>query len=972
MPYKIYAYRDPYKLNQTDFWTEIADLPHFCVSRTLVNGLKDVMSDSIRGLLCPLDDFVNKVYGGWTKNIQRRIQQRTVLSRVFQEAFDNGEIDKPFHMALMQNQTRFLDAIRLFIALGMSPEELDGQTGNREQRFFVAVLRKVWTAAEFQFPATPGADSLKEQIADLSVKEWEAYKARKQEKTSDSSWYERAVRTMSAGTYRAIVVHGVHQFTPEQIRLILDMERLGFTVVFLFNYQPEYSEIYSSWNFIYQCFEVPFHQDENIQTYETGSLETPGHALACAMGDLCEGRFRASDTVSCQRRKLYKSLNLIEFANMTEYAHHVSSHFDKAIQKDRDAQSVTERGRDAQNRAAVLRVMDEQIYTANREIHTLLKIYYPEYAKERPFLAYPIGQFFAAIYRLWDEKKGEIRLDVAALKECLSSRVLSAAHGHKEELLRTFYYLADLFENLPYFADFKREIDSIYQQRYDEVSAAVNGNPIYPLKVLSVYNPYKVSKENIRDLVSAIEEINAIARFLFASGNAQNGYIHFGEHFANLESFLKQRDFTLMNEEERALIDALKQRLDEIRPERSKFSGTFQDLRDGINYYLKQKEQEDPEWIVKNFEQIDGDILQSRGQALRGQRKTYHFACLSDYDMNSRTDDLLPWPLTDSFILRAYSQEGLAYRIYQASISERSAFLRYALFYGLFFNRCETRLSYVKQYDDRVMEPYSLLTLLGFQASPPDVFEGNENSDDVSVSIGRKTSETVRYDRCEMADMFLCPYRFFLDYVIRREPVMCEEFLYEKYYENALIENVWKQIAGCPREQALNFLNRAIPSESAKLKPYFFFWKDAEISDLERRARNYLVNRVIRDQKSVPPFDASHMDIRKLFGKAKFYAPIDNASENPYPAFRKLTGYENGKVVYSLHRVPGARNPHSMELTQAVSDYLHYVPNNNLKDKDTTERDAIPAEWCGYCANRGVCLAPFAMDKPTDRPRRLS
>ena len=972
MPYKIYAYRDPYKLNQTDFWTEIADLPHFCVSRTLVNGLKDVMSDSIRGLLCPLDDFVNKVYGGWTKNIQRRIQQRTVLSRVFQEAFDNGEIDKPFHMALTQNQTRFLDAIRLFIALGMSPEELDGQTGNREQRFFVAVLRKVWTAAEFQFPATPGADSLKEQIADLSVKEWEAYKARKQEKTSDSSWYERAVRTMSAGTYRAIVVHGVHQFTPEQIRLILDMERLGFTVVFLFNYQPEYSEIYSSWNFIYQCFEVPFHQDENIQTYETGSLETPGHALACAMGDLCEGRFRASDTVSCQRRKLYKSLNLIEFANMTEYAHHVSSHFDKAIQKDRDAQSVTERGRDAQNRAAVLRVMDEQIYTANREIHTLLKIYYPEYAKERPFLAYPIGQFFAAIYRLWDEKKGEIRLDVAALKECLSSRVLSAVHGHKEELLRTFYYLADLFENLPYFADFKREIDSIYQQRYDEVSAAVNGNPIYPLKVLSVYNPYKVSKENIRDLVSAIEEINAIARFLFASGNAQNGYIHFGEHFANLESFLKQRDFTLMNEEERALIDALKQRLDEIRPERSKFSGTFQDLRDGINYYLKQKEQEDPEWIVKNFEQIDGDILQSRSQALRGQRKTYHFACLSDYDMNSRTDDLLPWPLTDSFILRAYSQEGLAYRIYQASISERSAFLRYALFYGLFFNRCETRLSYVKQYDDRVMEPYSLLTLLGFQASPPDVFEGNENSDDVSVSIGRKTSETVRYDRCEMADMFLCPYRFFLDYVIRREPVMCEEFLYEKYYENALIENVWKQIAGCPREQALNFLNRAIPSESAKLKPYFFFWKDAEISDLERRAENYLVNCVIRKQKAVPPFDASHMDIRKLFGKAKFYAPIDNASENPYPAFRKLTGYENGKVVYSLHRVPGARNPHSMELTQAVSDYLHYVPNNNLKDKDTTERDAIPAEWCGYCANRGVCLAPFAMDKPTDRPRRLS
>ena len=962
MPYKIYAYRNPYKLNQTDFWPEISDLPHFCVSRTLVNGLKDVMSDSIRGLLCPLDDFVNKVYGGWTKDIPRRIQQRTVLSRVFQEALDHGEIDRPFHMALTQNQTRFLDAIRLFIALGMSPEELDGQAGNREQRFFVAVLRKVWTATEFQFPATPGMDSLKEQIADLSLTELEAYEARKQEKKSDSSWYQRTVRTMSAGTYSAIVVHGVHQFTPEQIRLILDMERLGFTVIFLFNYQPEYSEIYSSWNFIYQCFEVPFHQDENIQTYETGSLETPSHALACAIGDLCEGRFRASDTVSCQRRKLYQSLHLIEFANMTEYAHHVSSHFDRAIQKHRDAQSVTERGRDAQNRAAVLRVMDEQIYTANREIHTLLKIYYPEYAKERPFLAYPIGQFFSSIYRLWDEKKGEISLDVAALKECLSSRVLRAAHGHEEDLLRTFYYLEGLFENLQDFGDFKRQIKSIYQQRYQEVSSAMGGDPVYQLKVLSIYNPYKVSKKNIRDLVSAIEEINAIAESLFASGNAQNGYIHFGEHFSNLESFLKQRDFTLMNVEERALIVALIQRLDEIKPERSKFSGTFQDLRKGINYYLQQKEREDPEWIVKNFEQIDGDILQSRGQALRGQRKTYHFACLSYYDMNSRTDDLLPWPLTDSFILRAYSQEGLAYRIYQASISERSAFLRYALFYGLFFNRCETRLSYVKQYDNRVMEPYSILTLLGFQSSSPDVFERHKNGGNVSINIEQETSEAVRYDRYEMADMFLCPYRFFLDYVIRREPVMCEDFLYEKYYENTLIETVWRQIAGLPRVQALDFLNRAILCASAQLRPYFFFWKDAEISDLERRAGNYLVNRVIRDQKSVPPFDASHMDIRKLFGKAKFYAPIDKAPDSPYPAFQKLTGYEQGKVVYSLHKVPGERNPRSIELAQDVSDYLH----------TDMEQDAIPSEWCGYCANRGVCLAPFAIDKPTDRPRRLS
>ena len=70
MPYKVYTYADPYKLDKTDFWPEIAALPHFCVSRTLVNGLKENIRDSIHGLLCPLDDFVSHeaVYYQWTKN----------------------------------------------------------------------------------------------------------------------------------------------------------------------------------------------------------------------------------------------------------------------------------------------------------------------------------------------------------------------------------------------------------------------------------------------------------------------------------------------------------------------------------------------------------------------------------------------------------------------------------------------------------------------------------------------------------------------------------------------------------------------------------------------------------------------------------------------------------------------------------------------------------------------------------------
>lgn len=76
MPYKVYTYEDPYKLNQTDFWEEVGTLPHFCVARTLVNGLKDVIKQDIHSLLCPLDDLVKHqdVYKSWTDNIGLRIQ----------------------------------------------------------------------------------------------------------------------------------------------------------------------------------------------------------------------------------------------------------------------------------------------------------------------------------------------------------------------------------------------------------------------------------------------------------------------------------------------------------------------------------------------------------------------------------------------------------------------------------------------------------------------------------------------------------------------------------------------------------------------------------------------------------------------------------------------------------------------------------------------------------------------------------
>ncbi len=964
MPFKIYTYEDPYKLDKADFWPEISALPHFCGARTLVNGLKDVLGDNIQGLICPLDDLVNHeaVYMQWTDNISLRVQQYSAFSAAFKQLLEKRKISKPFHMALEQNQNHFLEAVRLFVELDIKSSAIDETKGNTEQKLFVHMLKKAQESPLFRFPITPSREKLKEVIVALAKKEVADCTGTQQEVKR----CERAIGITQGQPLNSIVVHGVHQFSPVQLRLLLAMEKMGITIIFLFNYQKKFSKIYSSWNDIYGCFEVPIHHDTIIQEYEPPTMQNPSNALACALGEICEDRNAVGGPLLKKWHKLYNTVQFMEFANITEYAHFVSNHFDAAIQRYSESRSVMERGNDVWSNAAVLRCLEEQVYTANRDVHTLLKIYYPEYAKDRHFLSYPIGQFFSAIYRLWDYEKGKIIFDINAIKECLSSNILSAAPG--EVLLKTFYNVEILFENITTYDEFCSQIANEYVKNYDTIVGTPGKEALAELKNLSVYNKYKVPKKDVLALIRAIEEINEIATRLFALDNSHEDFINFGKHFRNLEEFLKQRELALANEQERALISALQLRLDTIKPEKSTFSGTFRDLREGLYYYLKQKNDEDQgvDWIVKNFEQIDGDILQSKRQFEREQKKVYHFACVSDRDMNMTVNDQLPWPLTDEFIRAAYAPIDLQFQVYYTALGERSNFLRYALFYGLFYNRCDVRLSFVKQYGDETTEPYALLSLLGLKPQA-ELVESVKNPVPFSISAGQQKTNGIRYDRFEMMDMFLCPYRFFLDYVMENGPVVQGTFLYQKYFENLLIEAVWKRVSKQKRSDAMKYLGRILEQEAQKLEPFFKFWKPTEIYDLKSRARNYLINEVITEGygQTVKSYTPSHMQMRKLFGAAKFTVDISEVEQkNPYAEFEKLATRNGWKKEYSLHSLPHQGvQPDVDTLRGEAKQYINQVLG--------TDKCAIPSDWCTYCVHRGNCMESFLRSKISSSSSRV-
>ncbi|MCF0133707.1 MAG: hypothetical protein HUJ72_07555, partial [Blautia sp.] len=660
-----------------------------------------------------------------------------------------------------------------------------------------------------------------------------------------------------------------------------------------------------------------------------------------------------------QWRQLYKNIQLREFANITEYAHFVSSHVEEAKHRCYEKEPVQVRGSLVLSNAKVLNAMTEQVYTANRDVHTLLRIYHPEFSQDRHFLAYPIGQFFSAIYRLWDYEKKAIIIDIPAIKECLSSKILNSAPG--EVLLRAFYSLEILFENISTYDEFRSEIADKYLSNHKKVNAATSPNAT--LRNLSVYNKYKVPEKDVIALIKAIEEINEIAKYLFDQNSEHRDYIDFGSHFQNLEEFLKQRELSLATSKERELINALQLRLSQIRPEKSEFSGTFRDLREGLHYYLKQKESEEPavDWIVKNFEQIDGDILQSKRQFEHEQAKTYHFGCVSDRDMNMTVNDQLPWPLTNEFIRVAYAPVDLQFQVYYTALGERSNFLRYALFYGLCFNRCDARISYVKQYGEEITEPYALLAILGFKEPVVEPIESLSASLPMSVNYGQEKTKGIKYDPFQMMDMYLCPYKFFLDYVTENSPVIQGNFLYQKQFENLLIEAVWKRIEKQPCTTVTEHLAKLVNDEGDKLKDYFRFWRDSEVHDLKNRAYNYLKHEVIGNSHGaiVNAFDSNHMQIRKQFGLAKYVIDISEAEvKNPYTKFESLTTTAWPNKEYSLHKLP-PQDPSPAQ--QGLADALRSDTKEYVNQTLNADKTAIPSDWCTYCVHRGMCMEPFLM-----------
>lgn len=974
MSYKIYTYKDPYHLEKTFFWKEICNLPHFCASSVMAQSLWDLYhveneDSGFCNFFFPLDMLVRATYKDWDGNIERQIHQYAALSDQLREweKKDGGKRPELFS-ALLQNRSSLLDALRLFCELNIDPESLRLKLANKEQQVFVLLYKYICEVDGDPVKTQELVDAF--SLSDERVHNGQFFPAllekalfdeRKQlqriEEKEDGEEKENAFRKrderikvleemekdISIHPVRKIVIHGIHQFKPLQLRLIAALNSAGFEIIFLYNYLPEYHHLYETWERIYSLFEVPIQRDLTEITHIPLEGQTKESSmLARALAGVLNAEAPVSGEDRRQWMEIAGKVGYIPFENTSEMANYVA----EILKEYKDPDTPNER---------VMYKLPEKIYSASKGADDLLKVYFPEYAGDRHFLQYPVGQFFTCLYQMWNEDIKQLELDVMSLKTCAVSGILNQTSGVR--LSEMFDLVSPMLEDVSLYEDVRKRLVD-YKDAYNE--AETDGLK-KQLQNVSLYNESQITPEDIDALLNFLKQLKEAAEFIFNSQEHQN----FGEHFANLEEYIKDRVRDLADEEEKKLVQQLLDRFEEVAV-RTELKGTMEDLRRGLYYYLSQKREERPGWVVRNFEQIEGDVLRSYRQVKTEKDVTYHFAGLSDGAICKKADDILPWPLTDHFTHVVYSPVAMVFQVYYAALCDRQSYMQYALFYGLFYNRGKVRLSFVRHLEDRREEQlYYPLQILNIQK---EQFKDTDK-DKSTPSVLHEEPDMVLSDynpkRYEKMDFYLCPYRYYLDFVCSDGIFHSSAFMIRRFYVSLISNLVRKR----HQKEALSEENirSAVKTIQLEMDKYFPFLQNInDKPDMCETAVSYINEKVVdKNTGRISDYQTVYAGVRERFINALFTENVDEHRPHPIEEMRDYVDFDYDHIQYK-----GTQKPVSQEEKKHIYSLMR-INKENSDDpsfakawmarylQTDLEHKEHEGKWCGICRYKELCKKPY-------------
>lgn len=876
----IYTYHDPYKIDQEPYWNKVKNCPYFCSAQTLVNGLRKHYKGKFDGgRVATVKILTDSLYEDWASPAWI-VRQHTDIDNIINGELSTAltEIEKRnIGRAFLFNRDDVFESIRTMFALNVDINAVLREKLTKEQEYILDIYKKILSS-----------DKRGDFFLAQSLSEEEINTGLQKAMTAIQKDYDTSGVDTST-----IVIHGVHQFTPITLRAIDELQKYK-NVILLFNYQKQYKNVYQTWFDIYSAFDCKIvdYDRAEFTPKDTASVSYKGNVLADQLGKLVNGQKKAI-TVD-------QPYEIIEFDNMTEFAGYVADIFEEAEHEDP---------------TRPMSCMREQIYAANSSANDILKIYFPEQFGERQFLNYPIGHFFIAIADMWDPENNEILItDINDIRECLGANIL--AENTSGELVSIFGRIRVLFDGCTSIKQMRKRLKSL-KKNTKYLTDSIEQ------EYVSHISYYAVSKNEIEKIDRALEELDDIAAYFYE--DFENKAHNFRKFYRKLKNYL-QTDILADRELSEEFADILKRvlmRLEEV--ENIDASASFECLKSTMSIYLLQetKPGESANWIVRNFEQIDGDVLRSGHE---DPNIIYHFACLEDEDIGAVKKAEFPWPLNNDFFEVAQNPVDWKYQVYVKCCNEYKNFKRYALIYGLEFNRAKFKLSYVKHDGDKEREPYYLLKILGLKKTKYLSTKVGKRLED-SSKIGVKGNGTGIFSPYDYYRFRICKYRFLTETLIESNTVYKDNFLLLKYMEVMLENAIKEDMQGKPISEAI--LIQKLDDEYGELKKYFPFAQNVNRIDVINNIRNRLVN-----------------------GKAKKFS-ILSAEERRYMMIRELFIHkklENAGVDIMQDKFPNVNSEQiKAELGEEKLKGTDYTVNVNA--------------WCQFCSNRELCTAYYCRSR---------
>ena len=875
----IYTYHDPYKIDFEPYWEEIKNCPYFCSAQTLVNGLRKHYKGKFDGgRVTTVKILTDSLYEDWvspTWIVKQHTDIDNIINGGLQTELTESE-KKNIGRAFLFNRDEVFISIRTMFELNVDTNAVLKDKLTKEQVYILDIYEKIRSS-----------DKREDFFLAQHLSEEEVNHGLQKAMTAIQEDYDSS--NVDTGT---IVIHGVHQFNPITLRAIDELQKYK-KVILLFNYQKQYKNVYQTWVDIYSAFDcniVDYDRAEFSPT-DTGSVSYRGNVLADQLGKLVNGQ-KKTITVD-------QPYEITEFDNMTEFAGYVAGIFEDAVNK---------------NPSQPMHNMREQIYAANSSANDILKIYFPEQFGERQFLNYPIGHFFVAIANMWDPENNEILItDINDIRECLGSGVL--AEETPGELVSIYGRIQALFDGCTSIKQMRKRLKSL-KKNMKYISDSDE------LEYVSHISYYAVSNIDIDKINRALEDLEDIAAHFYE--DFENRSHNFREFYRKLKNYL-QTDVLEARELSEEFADILRRvlmRLEEV--EHIDASASFECLKSTMTIYLLQetKHGKSANWIVRNFEQIDGDILRSGHE---DPNIIYHFACLEDEDIGAVKKAEFPWPLNDDFFEVAQNPVDWKYQVYVKCCNEYKNFKRYALIYGLEFNRAKFKLSYVKRDGDKEREPYYLLKILGLKKTKyASTKVSNRLADSSNIRVeGEGPGSFNSYDYYRFR---ICKYRFLTETLIESNTVYKDNFLLLKYMEVMLENAIKEEMQGKPISEAI--LIKKLDDKYDDLKKRFPFAQNINRLDVINNIRNRLVNGKAKKFSVLSAEERRYMMIRELF------------------IHKKLENAKNAGVDIMQDKFPNVNSEQIMaELAEEKLKRIDYKVNVDA--------------WCQFCSNRELCTAYY-------------